>query len=116
MSVCKECRNCYWFYVDTNPDLECLGEEQPCKKYVELERLYTCKRCGLQWKTVYSTHEGLLCRCCLLELCAPNLACDKCGSEFEDLDEMFAYDGKYYCENCLLKMFPSQTPFYKKEG
>lgn len=35
--VCKECRNCDWFWEERNPDKECLGEEQPCERFMCLK-------------------------------------------------------------------------------
>lgn len=35
--VCRECRNCDWFWEDKDFDKECLGEEQPCEKFMCLK-------------------------------------------------------------------------------
>lgn len=43
--VCKECRNCDWFWEDRDPDKECLGEEQPCEKYKPLK--FICLKVGI---------------------------------------------------------------------
>ena len=39
MTVCKECRNCDWFWEERNPDKECLGEEQPCERFMCLKSI-----------------------------------------------------------------------------
>lgn len=36
-TVCKECRNCDWFWEDRDSDKECLGEKQPCEKFMCLK-------------------------------------------------------------------------------
>lgn len=36
-TVCEECRNCDWFWEDRDSDKECLGEEQPCEKFMCLK-------------------------------------------------------------------------------
>ena len=43
MIVCKECRNCDWFWEERNSDQECLGEKQPCEKYKPLRNCYKNK-------------------------------------------------------------------------
>lgn len=37
-TVCKECRNCDWFWEDRDSDKECLGEEQPCERYKDFKQ------------------------------------------------------------------------------
>ena len=36
-TVCEECRNCDWFWEDRDSDKECLGEEEPCEKFMCLK-------------------------------------------------------------------------------
>ena len=100
---------------------DCVGCGFPCNysacPHFEITIL-ECDKCGREVDELYLVNypypyleQKQFCEDCALEFyAADKISCYDCYEEFDSIEDLYEYDGKYYCKECLLKQLLKYKP------